>query len=130
MQFADNTGRLSQDGLLMLESLWRQVVAGFVVVPVKIAQTDPNVVVMSPLLHQEGAESYGTGMAFWGMAVATSTGAVVARSQSRSKTLPDRKVYKTNGTALAVAGDIVLNACYLFIYHADLDAGNGGFVLK
>jgi hypothetical protein len=125
-----STGRVTQEGLLLLEPLWRQVVAGFVVVPVLIVQTDVNGLQMAPLLHQEGAEAYGSGMAFWGKAVASSTGAVTARMQSRAKSLPDKKVYKSNGAIQAGAGDIVLNSCYLFIYHEDLDGGDGGFVLK
>lgn len=124
------TGRITQEGLLLLEPLWRQVVAGFVIVPVQITQTDVNELQMAPLLHQEGAEAYGTGMAFWGMAVAGCTGAVTARVQSRAKALPAKKVYVADGATQAGAGDIAANRCYLFMYHGDLDGGGGGFVLK
>lgn len=123
------TGGLTHNGVLLLDALWQQVAAGHVTVPVKITQVSVNVLVMKPLLHEVGADGYGTGMTFFGRAAAASTGAVTAQLQG-TRLLPSRKVFKTNGTVQAVAGDIVLNASYLFIYHADLDGGAGGFVLK
>lgn len=123
-------GRLSDYGLQMLESMWRQFGAGHVTVPVQITQANVNVLVMAPMLHEEGAESYGTGMVFFGKTVAASTGLVTAYLTKPSRALPAVKVYKTNGTAQASTGDIALNAYYLFVYHGDLDGGVGGLVLK
>lgn len=126
--FVDNSGKLTQYGLLLLNGIWRQVVAGHVIVPCDI--TGVNVLTLTPSLHSEGAQSYGNGMAFFGKAVAASTGAVTGRVMSATKTLETIKVYKTNGTVQAGAADIALNGYYLFVYHADLNSGAGGLVLK
>jgi hypothetical protein len=129
-QFIDpRTGNLSDTGLQLLESMWRQIAAGQVVVPVEITQDSANILVMTPELHEEGAASYGNGMSWFGKAVVASTGSVTAYVTTPSgRALPAVKVYKSNGAAQAGAGDIALNGLYLFVYHADLDGGAGGLV--
>lgn len=126
----DPHGRLTRYGVQLLESMWRQVAAGYVIVPVVVTQADVNVLTLQPLLHEEGGETLAQGMAFWGTAAQNSTGAVTAILAKPSRALPAVKVYKSNGLAQAGAGDVVQNGRYLFVYDEDLDGGAGGLVLK
>lgn len=122
------SGRLSDHGLLFLEQFWRQMSAGFPVVPVTITGT--NDLTLTPTLGGEGAASYGNYMAWVGVAANTSSGAVTAHVASASKTLATLKVFKTNGAAQAGAGDIVAASLYVFIFNSALDTAAGGFVAK
>lgn len=122
------TGRLSDDGIYVMEQLWRQVAAGFVIVPVTI--TGKNVLTLTPVLAREGAASYGDHMAWAGPAAQTSDGAVTAVVTDGVSPLDTIKVYKTNGAAQAGAGDLVALSFYTFWYVAALDSGAGGLVLK
>lgn len=122
------TGRLTQHGLLLMESQWRQIVAGYSITPVVITQASVNVLTMKPFLHEEGAADFQNGMAFWGKAVSTTTGVVTAIVTRPTQALPTVKVYKTNGSAQATLNDILANSYYLFLYHADLNGGAGGLV--
>lgn len=129
--FVDRDGRLSNSGLVMLETIWRQIVAGFTIVPVVISQASVNVLYLTPELNEEGGSELANGMAYWGKAVAASTGAVTAKvKKNATQDNAEVKVYKNAGAAQAGAGDIALNGYYLFIYHDNLDGGAGGFVLK
>lgn len=107
-----------------MEEIWRQVVAGFVIVP--CIATGTNDLLLTPRLHQEGAANLGDGMTWEFAAAATSTGAMTAVIGA----LPAKKVYAANGAAQAAAGAVVINCIYLLIFNQALDAGNGGFVLK
>ena len=128
LPFVHRDGTLTPQGLLFLEQMWRQVAAGFVIVPVVVAGT--NELTLTPTLAAQGAASYGTGMAWFGTAAETSTGAVTATVTDGRNALATVKVYAGNGTAQANAGDLMQDASYLFIYRADLDGGAGGLVLK
>jgi hypothetical protein len=126
-QFVDpQTGFLTQHGLVHLDQIWRQISAGFAIVPCVITQASPNVLIMTPRLHEEGARTYGDYMCFAGVAAATSTGSVTATLGE----LASVKVYKDGGATQAGTGDIVSARLYLFLYNSVLDAGNGGLVLK
>lgn len=122
------TGRLTDHGSLVMEQLHRQLVAGFVTVPVTI--TGKNVLTLTPTLNAEGARSYGNYMAWAGVAAQTSDGAVTALVTDGRNPLTTIKVYKTAGAAQAGAGDLVANSFYVFFYNSALDTGAGGFVLK
>ena len=121
----DREGRLTTEGLLFMEGIWRQIVAGYVIVPCNVASAS-NVLTLTPTLNKEGAATYGDHMTFSGVADATSTGSVTARVGE----LPTLKVYKDGGSTQAGSGDIVSGRLYLFIYNSALDSGNGGLVLK
>lgn len=131
LRFVDRNGILTPEGFSILNQMWRQIVAGHVIIPVDITFSS-NLYTLVPKLHEEGAQNYGDHMAFFGKAPAASTGSVTAKVQSASglKVLPTLKVYKTNGTAQAGNTDIPINTYWLWIYVAALDGGNGGFVLK
>lgn len=118
-------GRLTQEGLLMLEGIWRQVVAGFVIVPCQCVSTG-NALELTPIMHREGEATYANHMPFSAVADATTAGSVTASVGA----LPVVKVYKDGGSTQAGAGDIVSGRLYLFIYNSALDGGNGGLVLK
>lgn len=122
------SGRLSDHGKMFLEQMWRQLSAGFPIVPVTITGT--NDLTLTPTLGGEGAASYGNYMAWVGVAANTSTGAVTGHVASDSKTLATVKIYKTAGAAQAGAGDLVAGSLYLFIYNSALDTSAGGLVLK
>lgn len=122
-EFTARDGRLSPGGMSFLEQMWRQVVAGFVVVPCEASGT--NALTLTPILHQEGGATYADGMLFSFVAVATSTGAVTAVLGD----LPSVKVYKDGGATQAGSGDVVASDLHLAAYVAALDSGNGGLVL-
>ncbi len=129
--FVDRNGILTPQGYSIMQQLWRQVVAGHVIIPVQITNVG-NLYTLVPKLHEEGANAYGDHMAFFGPASAASTGSATAKAQSASgqKILSTVKVYKSNGAAQAGNTDIVNGAYYLWIYAAALDGGAGGFILK
>lgn len=124
-----DTFGLTQYGLTFLEDLWRQIAAGFVIVPCGASMAS-NVITLTPLLHDEGARSYATGMTFQFKAPATSSGTVTALLSGSDRDLTTVKVYASPGTTQANSGDIVSGGIYLLIYDETLDSGNGGFVLK
>ena len=118
------TGSLTPEAAAMFNEIWRQVVAGFVVVPCVI--NGSNNLVLTPKLHKEGGSAYADHMIFAAVATANSTAAVVGRVAKLSSI----KVYKDGGATQAGRGDIIANRLYLFCYVAALDGGAGGFVLK
>jgi hypothetical protein len=117
------TGRLTPDGIDLLTETWRQIVAGFAVVPCTASGT--NAITLSPKLHQEGKETYGDAMAFAFEAANTSTGSVTIQLGE----LTAVNAYLTNGSVQAGSGDVVDGRIYLAIYWSSLNSGNGGFVL-
>lgn len=123
------TGLPTAEFASFLQQMWRQIAAGFVVVPVTIIGT--NSLTLTPTLNAEGGRTYGDYMAFCGVAAATSTGAVTGTvTTARGGSLDTLKVYKSNGAAQAGSGDVVKDSLYLFIYNSALDGGAGGLVLK
>ena len=125
--FVDRSGSLTDQGLYLLEQFWRQIAAGYVVVPVTIAGT--NALTLTPVLAREGAASYGDHMMWCGPAANTSTGPVTATVTDGTNALTTVKCYKTGGSAQADTGDIVADRLFLFTYYAALDSGSGGLVV-
>lgn len=124
-QFIDGRGRLTPNGLEVVRQMWRQISAGFTIVPCSAAFAS-NVYTLTPTLHEEGGRTYGFGMGWIFEAPSSSTGSVTAGIG----TLTALKVYKTDGAAQAGSGDIVANSMYLLFYSANLDSGAGGLVMK
>lgn len=122
------TGRLSDQGLQLLEQYWRQLAAGFVTVPVTIEGTD--ILTLTPIMAAEGAASYGDFMAWAGVAPNLSTGAMTAFLTAGGAALETVKVYKSPGLVQAGAGDVVAGGFYVFFYSSALDGGAGGLILK
>ena len=118
------TGRLTDFGFSVVDQIWRQIAAGFVIVP--CTATGTNAIVLTPTLHKEGGLILANHMAFSFEAVATSTGLVTVQVASQTAL----KGYKTNGSAQATTNDVVDGSLYLALYLSTLDGGVGGFVLK
>ena len=123
-------GAMTRETFMMLHGIWRQIVAGHVIVPCTLV-TVSNLITLKPKMHEEGAAAYGDFMTFAGMADASTTAAVTANVATASgKALATVKVYKDGGATQAGNGDILANRLYLFIYNSSLDGGAGGLVLK
>ena len=131
MQFIDtDTGFLTPYGLSLVDGIWRQISAGFAVVPCDATMAS-NVITLTPRLHEEGGRTYGDGMTFTFVAPSTSTGAVTAKiTAPGQKFLSTIKVMITGGTVQAGTGDVAANFRYLAIYDASADSGNGALVIK
>lgn len=89
-----------------------------------------NKYTLTPLSIAPNVPSYLFSQAFMFVAPASSTGLVTATVVPAKGVLATLKVFKTNGSAQATAGDITINLFYLLYYVDSLDSGNGGFVLK
>jgi hypothetical protein len=124
-----DTGRLTPYGIGFLNDLWRQLAAGFVIVPCQAA-TAANVITLTPIMNSEGGATYGDYMWFSFIADVTSTGAVTANVVGDRGSLTTIKVLKADGASQAGAGDIVINSLYLLGYGSGYDGGLGAFVLK
>jgi len=79
----------------------------------------------SPLILQ-----YNDFDSFRFIAANTTTGLVTANVVTPQGALATLNVYKTNGSAQATTGDIVLDRFYELIYVDALNSGAGGFVLR
>lgn len=124
------TGGFTQQGYMMMQGIWRQIAAGFVIVPCT-ASTTANLITLTPKLHEEGAAAYGDYMTFAFVADASVSGVTTAKVQTRAaKALATIKVYASGGSAQATTGDIVATRLYLAIYNSALDGGAGGLVIK
>lgn len=129
LPFVDREGRFTKDGLSTIDQMWRQIAAGFVMVP--CTATGTNLIVLTPILSVEGGLSYGNYMTWVAVAAATSTGAVTAKVMTTQYgDLATIKVFTGNGATQANSGDIVAGSLYLWIYNSALDSGAGAFVLK
>ena len=122
--FTDRNGLLTPAGLELLNQMWRQIAAGYVIVPCQASGT--NAITLTPILHQEGAKTLANHMTFSFEAVATSSGLITMRVGA----LTFLKAYTGNGATQATTGDVVDNRLYHASYLSTLDGGAGGFSLK
>ena len=125
------------DGLPTQEALtlfdrWRAYnLGGGRVIPCDATGT--NLITLVPTDASPLLEGYRFGDAFLFWAENDSTGSVTAKVQPKSTstyTLATLKVYITNGSAQAGAGDVVASSLYLAYYSPIQDSNAGGFVLK
>lgn len=111
------------------------------IIPVSVRGTNDLTLTLSPGGPQIGL--FGTNTSgyydydvFSGVAAETSTGPVTAhvvtpvRPNVGEFALDTLKVYKTNGSAQAGAGDLTQGLHYTFTFVDLLDGGNGGLVLR
>lgn len=124
VQLVNQAGSLTKEGLDFLTQMWRQIAAGYGIVPCEALGT--NAITLTPILHQEGAKTLADHMCFSFEAAATSSGLVTIRLG----TLGFLKAYKTLGSAQATTGDVVDGLLYHASYLSTLDTGVGGWVLK
>lgn len=122
------TGCLTEHGLQMF-SKWHGFINGMSrITPCNASGT--NLITLAPLEASPLIDKYSDFEVFAFVAEQTSNTAVTMTVVPRDGTLPTLKVYKTNGSAQAVSGDVVAGSFYLAIYNDALDAGAGGFILK
>lgn len=122
------TGNLTQNGYGTL-----QAVSGFVngmarIIPCNASGT--NIITLTLVAQTLLVRQYSDFDTFRAVAANTTTGTVTALVATPSGNLGTIKVFKTNGSAQATAGDITANLLYDFTYVDSLDSGNGGLVLR
>ena len=122
--FTESNGLLSRHGNEVIEQTWRQVVAGYVTVPCTAVQT-PNLITLTPVLHKEGAASYGNGMKWSFLATASANGVVTFKLGTTQTVI---KGYANTGPTQATTGDIVSGRYYEAVYWSSLDSNAGGVI--
>lgn len=123
------TGQLSTTGLQMLQQMFTAI-QGLTPTIACDEAFAANVYTLTPVNIAPNVPNYFDYWSFAFVATNTSTGSVTATVVPRTGTLPTLKVYKTNGSAQAGAGDIVSGLFYVLYFVDSLDSGNGGLVLK
>lgn len=119
------SGLLTEAAFHHLDQMWRQVAAGYVVVP--CTATGKNAVTIVPTLHKEGAATLANYMPFAFVAEQTSDGSMTMRMTADGSFF---KAYKDSGATQAGSGDAVAGSLYVAYWNSALDAGAGGWVLK
>lgn len=127
--FTDDNGNLTNVGRIALQQMRNFIVSMNRTMPCD-ASTTTNVITLTLLAVQPQVDKYVSYEKFAFVADANTTGAVTAKVVTATGTLATLKVYKTNGSAQAGNGDIVINLQYELTYADSLDSGNGGFVLR
>ncbi len=89
-----------------------------------------NVYTLQPYQVSPQFGNYNNFQNFPFMAPATSTGLVTATVVPPTGALATLPVLKNNGAAQATSGDIVNGRLYNLVFHAELNSGNGAFVLS
>lgn len=89
-----------------------------------------NALILTPVSGGPLIGGYFDYETYSAVAASSSSGAVTATVVPQTGTLAALKVFKTNGSAQAGAGDLTAGLHYLFTYVDSLDSGNGGFVLR
>jgi hypothetical protein len=119
---------LTEHGLQLISQYYNFIVGMNRVIPCNASGT--NVITLTPLDASPLLKQYADYEVFTFVAANTSTGSVTMNVTARDGSLATLKAYKTNGSAQAGSGDVVLGSLYLAIYNDALDSGAGGFVLK
>jgi len=122
------SGCLTEHGLQLISQYYNFIVGMNRVIPCNASGT--NVITLTPLDASPLLKQYADYEVFTFVAANTSTGSVTMNVTAREGSLATLKAYKTNGSAQAGSGDVVLGSLYLAIYNDALDSGAGGFVLK
>lgn len=122
------TGNLSEHGVQFFNQWYNFFVGMNRLTPCNAS--GKNVITLTPLAASPLITSYIDYEIFSFVADQTSDGSVTGTVVPKKGTLATIKVYKTNGSAQAGAGDVVAGSLYLGVYVDALDGGNGGLVLK
>lgn len=131
--FVGNALALTPAALEML-NLWRgNTLGNSRTIPCQVGGSADSIV-LTPRAPACTIEGYADHDAYAFVAAATSTGPVVCTvftpPDQGGNPLPTLKVFKSNGAAQAVAGDITSGCFYLLYFVHSLDNNNGGFVIK
>lgn len=122
------TGQLSEYGLQLLTQWYNFIVGMNRLTPCNAA--GKNLITLTPLTASPLIEKYVDYEIFSFVADQTSDGSVTGTVVPEKGALATIKVFKTNGSAQAGAGDVVAGSMYLGIYVDALDGGAGGLVIK
>ena len=128
ISFVDDNGILTNNGWQTLQGMYGFVNGTNRVVPCNASGT--NVITLTMLSNSPLVHGYFDFDTFRAVAAATSTGSVTALVATPQGNLGTLKVFKTNGSAQAGAGDITIGLLYDFTFVDSLDSGNGAFVLR
>lgn len=127
--FTDSeTGSLTTNGLGVLADIINYINGMSRTIP--CTETGTNILALTMLSISPLIKQYNDYDVYQFVAAATSTGVVTASVTTPQGTLGTIKVFKTNGSAQATTGDIVINLQYTLTYVDSLDSGAGGFVLR
>jgi hypothetical protein len=126
--FVDANGILTNNGWQTLQSVYGFVNGTGRIIPCNASGT--NVITLTMLSASPLVQGYRDFDTFRAVAAATSTGSVTALVATPQGNLATIKVFKTNGSAQAGAGDITINLLYDFTFVDSLDSGNGGLVVR
>lgn len=129
IQFVDKNGFLTQTGKATLDALRNFVNGCSRLIPCN-ASTTSNVITLTMLSTQPLVSQYSDFDTFQFIADTTSTGLLTALVVTANGALGTIKVYKSNGSTQATAGDITSGLQYNFTFVDSLNSGNGGFVLR
>jgi hypothetical protein len=124
----DSSGLLTNNGWQTLQGMFGFINGTNRIVPCNASGT--NVITLTMLDTSPLVQGYYDFDTYRAVAAATSTGSVTALVATPQGNLGTVKVFKTNGSVQAGAGDITSGLLYDFVYVDSLDSGNGGFVLR
>ena len=124
----DSNGLLTNNGWQTLQGMFGFINGTNRIIPCIASGT--NVITLTMLDTSPLVQGYFDFDAFRAVAANTTTGAATALVATPQGNLGTIKVFKTNGSAQAGAGDIVAGLLYDFVFVDSLDSGNGGVVLK
>ena len=127
-QFVDDSNILTNNGWQTLAGMFNFINGTNRIIPCNASGT--NVITLTMLSVAPLVQGYFDFDTYRAVAAATSTGLVTALVVTPQGTLATIKVFKTNGSAQATAGDITIGLLYDFTYVDSLDSGNGAFVLR
>jgi len=126
--YVDSNGVLTNNGWQTAQGIYDFVNGTNRIIPCNASGT--NVITLTMLSISPLIKGYFDFDTFRAVAAATSTGSVTALVATPQGNLGTIKVFKTNGSAQAGAGDITIGLLYDFTFVDSLDSGNGGFVLR
>jgi hypothetical protein len=124
----DDSGLLTNNGWQTLQGMFGFINGTNRIIPCNASGT--NVITLTMLDTSPLVQGYFDFDTFRAVAANTTTGSVTALVATPQGNLGTIKVFKTNGSAQAGAGDITSGLLYDFTYVGSLDSGNGGFVLR
>ena len=127
-QFVSPDGRLTLEGLRLLNGLRDYVNGGSRIIP--CSASGKNLITLTPNDASPLLEGYRDYDVFAFTASETSDASVTATVVPKTGALATLKVYTTAGAAQAGSGDVVANSVYWLCFADHLDAAAGGLVLK
>lgn len=123
-----DTGILNSTGIGQLTDMLNYFIGTSRIIP--CTETGTNILALTMLSVAPLIKQYNDYDTYSFVAAATSTGTLTANVISPQGAFATLKVFKTNGSAQATTGDVVIGLHYTLTFVDSLDSGNGGFVLR